>query len=290
MAGDTRAHFCASWPRRNASPPPIDHYGRELRGFFPLVAKEPCTVSGRDVTACLAPQRAGQRAAPTITRRRKALQHCFAYWATDRQTRGSKPVTPSHVLRRGRPLPKGLAPEQVRRLLAQLTPPLDQARYCLMLRGGLRVSAVARVPPADLDWHQPSRRIPPGKGRQERLGSVAADALAALRPCGGRRPAAVPAAVRFWHQKRPQSPLSAKGLQKKRERSAKAADIQASGQSLRQTCAANVLAAGAAVSAIQALRGHASSQSRARSATLSNQRVNQAYQQAMRQVLAHTRL
>ena len=85
--------------------------------------KEPCTVSGRDVTTFIEQQRASQRAATTINRRLNALQHFFEYLATERQTLGSNPVKPSHFLRRGRPLPKGLSPEQVRRLFAQITPP-----------------------------------------------------------------------------------------------------------------------------------------------------------------------
>jgi integrase/recombinase XerC len=290
MDTDTIAQFCAYLQRRNYSPHTIDNYGRDLRVFFTLVDKEPCTVSGRDVTVFIEHQRAGQRAATTINRRLNALQHFFEYLATDRQALGSNPVKPSHFLRRGRPLPKGLSTEQVRRLFAQITHPLDQALYLLMLRCGLRVSEIARLTPADLDWDQQSLRITQGKGRKDRIVYVAADALAALRTCAGIRPAVVPAAVLFWNQKRPQHPLSSKGIQKKLERYAKAAEIKASCQSLRHTFASNLLEAGAEVIAIKDLLGHASIQSSERYAKLSNQRVKQVYQQAMRKVIAKTRL
>src|SRR4030095_13391072 len=59
--------------------------------------------------------------------------------------------------------------------------------YLLMLRCGLRVSEVARLTPADLDWDQQSLRITQGKGRKDRIVFVAADALAALRTCAGIR-------------------------------------------------------------------------------------------------------
>jgi site-specific recombinase XerD len=185
---DAIADFCAYLQRRNYSPHTVDNYGRDLRLFFTYVAKEPCTVSGRDVTAFIAHQRTAQRTATTINRRLNALQHFFAYLATERQTLGSNPVKPSHFLRRGRPLPKGLSPEQVRRLFAQITHPLDQALYLLMLRCGLRVSEVARLTPAALDWEQQSLRIMQGKGRKDRIVYVAPDVLAALRTCGEVRP------------------------------------------------------------------------------------------------------
>jgi integrase/recombinase XerC len=290
MADDAITLFWAYLQRRNYSPHTVDNYGRDRRLFFAQVAQDPCTVSGRDVTHFSESQRAAHRPATTINRRLNAGQHFFEYLATDRQTLGSRPVKPSHFRRRGRPLPKGLPPEQVRRLFAHLTHPLDRALYLLMLRCGLRVSEVARVTPADLDWAQQSLRITQGKGRKDRVVYVAADALAALRPCLALRPPAVPEAVVFWNQKRPQHPLSSKGLQKKLERYAKAADIKASWHSLRHTFASNLLEAGAEVIAIKDLLGHASIQSRERYAQLSNQRVRQVYQQTMRKGIATTRV
>jgi integrase/recombinase XerC len=290
MAPDTIASFCAYLQRRNYSPHTVDNYGRDLRLFFGLVDKEPCTVSGRDVTQFIEYQRACQRTATTINRRLHALQHFFEYLATERQTLDSNPVKPSHFLRRGRPLPKALSPDHVRRLFAQITHPLDYALYLLMLRCGLRVSEVARLTPSDLDWDQQSLRITQGKGRKDRIVSVAADVLAALRTCGEVRPAGMPDAILFWNQKRPQHPLSSKGIQKKLERYAKAANVKASCHSLRHTFASNLLEAGAEVIAIKDLLGHASIQSSERSAKLSNQRVKQVYQQTMRKVMAKTRV
>jgi integrase/recombinase XerD len=106
----------------------------------------------------------------------------------------------------------------------------------------------------------------------------------------GVRPAVVPDEVLFWNQKRPQRPLSSKGIQKKLERYAKAAAIKASCHSLRHTFASNLLEAGAEVIAIKDLLGHASIQSSERYAKLSNQRVKQIYQQTMRKVMAKTRV
>ena len=273
MADDPIALFCAYLQRRNYSLHTVDNYGRDLRLFFTQVDKEPWTVSGRDVTHFIESQRASQRAATTINRRLNAVQHFFEYLATERQTLGNNPVKPSHFLRRGHPLPKGLSPEQVHRLFAQITHPLDHALYLLMLRCGLRVSEVAHLTTDDLNWEQQSLRVTQGKGRKDRIVYVAPDVLAALRTCAAIRPAVVPDTVLFWNQKRPQFPLSSKGIQKKLERYTKAAEIKASCHSLRHTFASNLLEAGAEVMTIKDLLGHASIQSSERYAKLSNQRV-----------------
>jgi site-specific recombinase XerD len=280
--------FCAHLHTRHYSPHTVDHYGRDLRLFFALVGKDPETVSGRDVTYFVEQQRQVQRAVTTINRRLNALQHFFDYLATERQTLGINPVKPSHFLQRGHPLPKTLSQDQVRRLFAQITNPLDHALCLLMLRCGLRVSEVARLKRADLDWEQQALRVNQGKGRKDRVVYVAADALAALRTCLALHPTVVPDDLLFWNQKRPQRPLSSKGIQKKLERYAKAADIKASCHSLRHTFASNLLEEGAEVISIKELLGHASIKSSERYAKLSNQRVKHVYLQTMRKVIAKT--
>ena len=127
-----------------------------------------------------------------------------------------------------------------------------------MLCCGLRVSEVARLRLEAMDWAQRSLRIEQGKGRKDRLVSLSTAARAALRACLTARPAVVPEGLVFWNQKRPHRARSAKGIQKKMERYAKAAGIQASCHSLRHTFASNLLEAGAEVISIKELLGHAS--------------------------------
>jgi site-specific recombinase XerC len=74
----------------------------------------------------------------------------------EQQTLASNPVQPSHVLRRGRPLPKQLSQDQVRTWFPRITHPRDYALALLMLRCGLRVREGARLRLADLDWEQQS--------------------------------------------------------------------------------------------------------------------------------------
>jgi site-specific recombinase XerD len=247
-------------------------------------------VSWREVDTFIQQQHAAHLAATTINRRLNAVKHFFEYLVMERQTLASNPVKPSHFLRRGRPLPKQLSQDQVRTLFTRITHPMDYALALLMLRCGLRVSEVARLRLADLDWEQQSLRIDQGKGRKDRMVYLSADALVALRTCLALRPAVVPDGLVFWNQKRPHRALSSKGIQKKIERYAKAAGIKASCHSLRHTFASNLLEAGAEVIAIKELLGHASIESSERYAKLSNQRVKHVYQQTIRKVIAKMRV
>jgi site-specific recombinase XerD len=281
--------FCAYLHTRNYAPHTIENYGRDLRLFFAPLHKALRAVSWRDIEHFIQQQHQAQLAATTINRRLHALKHFFDSLVMERQTLATNPVKPSHLLRQGRPLPKKLSQDAVRTLFTQITNPLDHALYLLMLRCGLRVSEGARLRRSDLDWEQQSLRIDQGKGRKDRVVYVSADALVALRTCLAVRPAAVPGEVLFWNQKRPHRALSSKGMQKKMERYAKAAGIKASCHSLRHPFASNLLEEGAEVISIKELLGHASMESSARDAKLSNQRVKQIYQQTIRTVIAKTR-
>ena len=282
--------FCAYLRLRNYSPHTVENYGRDLRLFFAPLDKALSAVSWRDIAAFIQQQRQAQLSAATINRRLNALKHFFEYLVMEDRSLASNPVKPSHFLRRGRSLPKPLAQDHVRALFAQITPPLDHALGLLMLRCGLRVSEVARLRLDDIDWTQHAIRIEQGKGRKDRLVYLSADALTALHTCLAIRPTTVPDGLVVWNQKRPMRALSAKGIQKKIERYAKAAGIKASCHSLRHTFASNLLEAGAEVISIKELLGHASIKSSERYAKLSNQRVKQVYQQTMRKVIAKTRV
>ena len=284
------SHFCVYLRTRNYSPHTIENYGRDLRLFFAPLTQDLCTVSWREVDTFIQQQHAAHLAATTINRRLNAVKHFFAYLVMEQQTLASNPVKPSHFLRRGRPLPKQLSQDQVRTLFTRITHPRDYALALLMLRCGLRVSEVARLRLADLDWEQQSLRIDQGKGRKDRIVSLSADALGALRTCLALRPAVVPDGLVFWNKKRPHRALSSKGRQKQIERYAKAAGIKASCHSLRHTFASNLLEAGAEVITIKELLGHASIESSERYAKLSNQRVKHVYQQTIRKVIAKTRV
>src|SRR5919202_4343658 len=112
--------------RRQFSAHTIASYTLDLRLFFMEVAVPLAQVSFREVDQFVEHQHQHGRAWATINRRLNALKHFFDF-CLDQQLVGGNPVKPSHFVRRGRPLPKALSREQVQRLFAQITYPMDRA-------------------------------------------------------------------------------------------------------------------------------------------------------------------
>src|SRR5215475_4358449 len=155
-----------------------------------------------------------------------------AQMLSPQQGRNTAKLMASHVLRRGRSLPKALSKEQLEQVFAQIHHPMDHMLFLVMLRCGLRVSEVVQLKVSDIDWAQQALRIEQGKGRQDRRVYLSADAVASMRACLQRRPDRVPGDYVFWNQKRPSCTLSIKAVQKKMARYAKATGIVASCHSL----------------------------------------------------------
>jgi site-specific recombinase XerD len=282
--------FCAYLQTRNYSPHTVENYGRDLRLFFATLDKDLGQVNWRDVDYFVQQQSRAELTATTINRRLNALKQFFDYLFIERQMLKTNPVKPSHFQRLGRPLPKKLSQEQVKALFKQIGNPLDHALCLLMLRCGLRVSEVAKLKLSDIDWEQQSLLVEQGKGRKDRVVYLSSDVVTKLEACLTQRPATVPGNQFFWNQKRKNRPLSAKGIQKKVERYAKAAGIKASCHNLRHTFASNLLEEGAEVVSIKELLGHSSIESSERYAKLSNQRVKQMYLHTIKKVIEKTRV
>ena len=174
-------------------------------------------VSFREIDRFIDEQPHQGLAPTTVNRRLYALRHFFDF-LIEQQVVDANPIKPSHVLHRGRTLPRALAKEQLEQLLAQIHHPMDRALFLLMLRGGLRVSEVAQLKVRDLDWSQQALLIEPGKGRKDRRVYLSADAVASLHACPQQRPSDVPGDMVFWNQKRPSRPLSVKAIPKKIQR------------------------------------------------------------------------
>ena len=270
--------------RRDYSAHTLDNYILDLQLFFAKIDRPIHQVSFRDIDQFIDQQHHQGLAPTTVNRRLYALRHFFDF-LIEHQVVDTNPIKPSHVLRRGRPLPRALAKEPLEQLFAQIQHPMDRALFLLMLRGGLRVSEVAQLKVRDIDWSQQALLIEQGKGRKDRRAYLSADAVASLHACVQQRPSGVPGDMVFWNLKRPSRPLAVKAIQKKIQRYAKAAGITASCHSLRHTFASNLLEQGAEIVSIRELLGHASMSSSERYAKLSNQHVKQEYVRTMKKVL-----
>ena len=210
--------------------------------------------------------------------------YCFDSLVEPRHVTGN-PGKPSHMVRRGRPLPQALSQAHGQHLFAPIHHPMDKALVLLMLRCGLRVSEVVHLTMDAIDWSQPAIRIEQGQGRQDRRVYVSPDAVTSLQTCLALRPAHVPGTAVFWNPKRPHRPLSITAVQKKMERYAKAAGIKARCHGLRHTVASNFLEHGTAIVTSKAFLGPASIASSERSARVSNQKVKQEYLRSRQKIL-----
>ncbi len=258
--------------------------------FFTAINKPPAQISWRDIDRFVQHQHQQGLEATTINRRLHAIKHFFDFLIIEEQTLSANPIKPSHYLRQGKPLPKKLTQEQVKQLFAKITNPIDRALFLLMLRCGLRVSEAAQLKVTDIDWEQQALLVEQGKGRKDRWLYLSPDALVSLKECVEMRPSTVPSGYFFWNQKRRNQPLSIKAIQKKMERYARRAGVEASCHSLRHTFASNLLEEGAEVISIREFLGHESIASSEGYAKLSNQKIKQTYLQTIKKVIHKTKV
>ena len=276
--------FRAYLERRQFSAHTVASYTIDLHLFFAEIAMPLARVSFHEVDQFVERQHQHGRAWATINRRLNALKHFFDF-CLDQQWVAGNPVKPSHFVRRGRPLPKALAGEQVQRLFAQIAHPMDRALFLVMLRCGLRVSEVAQLKLEQIDWEQQALHIIQGKGRKDRRVYMSPDLVTSLQGCLAQHPGDPAQGYVFWNRKRVQQPLSVKAIQKKMERYAQAAGITASCHSLRHTFASNLLEHGAEVVTIRDFLGHSQIASSERYAKVSSQKIKQEYLRTMQKIL-----
>jgi site-specific recombinase XerD len=174
--------FQAYLQRRQYAAHTITNYTLDLQLFFAVCPRPPAHISFQDVERFIDQQYAQGLAPTTLHRRLHALKHFFDYLLEQRRVAGN-PIKPSHMVRRGRPLPKTLSQDQVQQLFAQIHHPMDKALFLLMLRCGLRVSEVVHLMMDNIDWTQQAIRIVQGKGRKDRRVSISPDAATTLRIC-----------------------------------------------------------------------------------------------------------
>jgi site-specific recombinase XerD len=200
--------------------------------------------------------------------------------------KGENPVKKGSCLRMPKPLPKYLKDDEIASFLHAVHKPRDRALFLLMLRSGLRVSEVAGLRFADIDFQRGRILIREGKGRKDRVTYISQDALKALVDYIKCRPSSNSKHV-FLVEKGPcrGEPLSVRGIQKRMEHYARRSRLKISSHQLRHTMATELLNAGADLSTIQDLLGHTSVVTTQRYCKVSNLRVQTDYYKAMEKLM-----
>lgn len=172
---------------RNASPHTLRAYRRDLEGFAGFVAKrgrDLAQADSDDVRAYL--KRLAERGmSPRSTARHLSSLRQFHRFLVVEGVREDDPLSAVDSPRLGRPLPKILSEDEVRRLIeaAAELPDIERIRLVAILEvlyaAGLRVSELAALPLAALarDGRVLTVR---GKGDKERIVPLSAPARAAL--------------------------------------------------------------------------------------------------------------
>jgi integrase/recombinase XerD len=199
------------------------------------------------------------------------------------------PVREGCALRMGRPLPKHLRDEQIDLFLAVVDDVRDRAIFLLMLRSGLRVAEVANLKFDAIDFRRGKILVQGGKGGKDRVVYVSKDAVKALvaylkiRPKSRSKYVFLVGKGLYRGQ-----PLSIRSIQKRLKHHAHKAALHASCHQLRHSFATTMLNAGADLSTIQDLLGHASVTTTQRYCKVSNVKVQTDYFKAMEKVMERT--
>jgi site-specific recombinase XerD len=262
-------------------------YVSDVRLFARQCAKPWRDVLMTDVDAFVDQQRQAGRRPATVKRRVAALKTFFDFLAeATGELAWPNPVRfKRHAGKQPHALPRDLSDSELERLWAVVDQPRDRAWLVLMWRAGLRVGEVVGLTTADVlsspQAEQPARLRVCGKGRQERVVLLSADAYAVLAAWLAQRPAG--AGPRVFVNARGQ-PLSVNGLEWKLRQYGQQAGVTVSPHRLRHTFARQVTEAGMPLASVGKLLGHADLTTTQRYTAGADPQLAQAYQQAMAQL------
>ncbi len=184
---------------RNASAHTLRAYRRDLESFAGFLARrgpDLAHADAADLRAYLA-RMAEQGLSPRTTARHLSALRQFHRFLISENIRADDPLAGIDGPRLGRPLPKILSEDEVRRLIDAVAalPELERARLNAILEvlyaAGLRVSELAALPLAALSRDGRFLMVR-GKGDKERLVPLSAPARAALEAWRALRPRGLP--------------------------------------------------------------------------------------------------
>ena len=107
--------FRAYLQRRNYSAHTLNNYTLDLQLCFAAIDRPMNQVAFREIDGLIDHQHHQGLAPTTVKRRLYALRHFFDF-LIEHQVVDTNPIKPSHVLQRGRTLPRALAKEQLEQL------------------------------------------------------------------------------------------------------------------------------------------------------------------------------
>jgi integrase/recombinase XerD len=283
---DSYLEFVAGRARRNT----LRAVAFDLKTFFSVIDKDPVEVAAADVFEFLAHQRGDRTvirladresglSARTIARRLSSVAGFYSFLIargdagvevnpvprglSTRRRGGRSGTVP--LVRVPRTLPKILAPDEVRALLAALRTSRDRAMVLAMLLGGLRRCEVLGLRMVDVRVADRSVFIVEGKGGHQRVVPVANPFFVALGDyLRDERPPGAATERVFVALKGPRrgNPLSAEGLDEIMAGARRRARLDhGTCHQLRHTCLTRLREAGMALEAVQAQAGHRSIES-----------------------------
>jgi len=196
-------------------------------------------------------------AGSTINGILSGIHHLYRYLRDEGEVAQNPVEFRKHRVRVPHRLPRPMRDEAVRALFTVIVPPRDRALFLLMLRCGLRVSEVARLPVTALDFTQHTVRITHGKGGIERVVYSSVDVEHSLREWLALR--AGTSAYLFPSEVSAEEPVSVRTIQRAMRRYLQDAGLGDQGYSphtLRHTYATQLLNAGVGLRTLQELMGH----------------------------------
>jgi len=201
---------------------------------------------------------------------------------------------PHHPIRRHRHavtipqrLPRPMADEDLQAFFRVIDVLRDRVLFLLMLRCGLRVSEVAALTWAVINWDHETIRVDNSKGAVDRIVYFSPDVEAALRQWHHVQPSGASAVFPSRHRHtKPGAPLRVRQIHGLMAHYVAKAGLQThyTTHALRHTFATHLLNAGAPLEVVKDLMGHTSLDMTLRYAQLYDATKRQHYAQAMDQV------
>src|SRR5215467_7040958 len=225
-----------------------------------------------------------QLASGTIEIRLRVVQGVFTFWRDQGHVAQSPIRRPRHQILVPQDLPRPMGEDEVVAFFRVIDALRDRTMFLLMLRCGLRVGEVSRLPWLAIDLAQGTVRIDNGKGHVDRVVYLAPDVAKALRQW--QRHQAAAASYVFPSRG---SSLTARQMRNLMTGYLKLAGITKaySPHALRHTFATQLLKAGASLEVVKELMGHRSLDMTLRYTQLYDRTKRAQYDQAMAQVEQH---